>query len=126
MEGVTGSIPVAPTTHTGHLPICGDLPDLPAVGGLSWHRSRFFSLRRYSVPFFGVRSLPQKIPFRAAELVGVLRLRNGEQCFIVSVQLPVPPVSKSGVDPGGSVKWAEAARVVRTVATIPLARRANW
>jgi hypothetical protein len=86
MEGVTGSIPVAPTTHTGHLPICGDLPNLPAVGGLSWHRSRFFGLRRYSVPFFGVRSLPQKILFLAAELLGAFWLRKAEQLSTLPVE----------------------------------------
>jgi hypothetical protein len=39
---------------------------------------------------------------------------------------PCRPVSKSRVDPGGSVKWAETARVVQAGATIPLARRASW
>ena len=34
MVGVTGSIPVAPTIHSSFSPTCGDLPNMPAIGGL--------------------------------------------------------------------------------------------
>src|SRR5262245_23300054 len=34
MVGVTGSIPVAPTTHSRFLPTCGDAPKMPTNGGL--------------------------------------------------------------------------------------------
>ena len=34
MVGVTGSIPVAPTIHSSFSPTCGDLPNMPAMGGI--------------------------------------------------------------------------------------------
>jgi hypothetical protein len=34
MVGVTGSIPVAPTTQSGYPALCGDLRPWPAIGGL--------------------------------------------------------------------------------------------
>ena len=34
MVGVTGSIPVAPTTHSRFLPTCGDAAKMPTNGGL--------------------------------------------------------------------------------------------
>jgi Integrase core domain len=38
MEGVTGSIPVAPTTQSGCPALCGDLRHWPAIGGLDQAR----------------------------------------------------------------------------------------
>jgi hypothetical protein len=63
MVGVTGSIPVAPTTHSGFLPSSGDLPNVPAIGGLFCHAFRSPRLQADKVAEFGALSPALKFPF---------------------------------------------------------------
>ena len=70
------------STHSGHQPICGDLRELPAFGGLCRDRSQFIrSLPRQCASFPG-RSLPQEIPFLAADLCVRVKLRRKGPLFV--------------------------------------------
>ena len=71
MVGVTGSISVAPTTHSGYSRIRGDLRDVPAFCGHSDYPFGLFSLLRDRGAELGGQSLLRKIPF-----LGALRLER--------------------------------------------------
>jgi hypothetical protein len=70
MEGVTGSIPVAPTTHSGFLPSFRDLPNMPAIGGLFYAPFLSPGLQAGQVADFGALSPPLKFPFLVPKSCG--------------------------------------------------------
>ena len=72
MVGVTGSIPVAPTTQSGRTADFRGISEFRGFAGLSRHFFRDIrSLRAAAVAIgdFGGLSLRQKFPFLAARLV---------------------------------------------------------
>src|SRR5262249_8949805 len=70
MVGVTGSIPVAPTTHSRFLPTCGDAPKMPTNGGL-FQCVLFVSRSPGGQPAdFGAQSVRRKIAFLAPKSCG--------------------------------------------------------
>jgi len=75
MVWVTGSIPVAPTTHSRFLPTCGDAPKMPTNGGLFHASFESPSLRKGQTANFGPQSPRQKIPFLAPEKMWCRELR---------------------------------------------------
>jgi hypothetical protein len=62
--------PVAPTTHPGFLPGSGDLPNVPAIGGLFYRVFWFPSLQAGQVANFGALSPALKFPFLAPKRCG--------------------------------------------------------
>jgi len=75
MVGVTGSIPVAPTTHSRFLLTCGDAAKMPTNGGLFQCVVRISESLEGQTAEFGPRSPRQKIPFLAPKRCGAEKLR---------------------------------------------------
>src|SRR5262249_34634633 len=70
MVGVTGSIPVAPTTHSRFLPTSGDAPKMPTNGGPFQCVPLVSRSPQGQTADFSPQSLRQKIPFLAPKSCG--------------------------------------------------------
>jgi hypothetical protein len=70
MVGVTGSIPVAPTTHSQFLPKYGDLRNMPAIGGLFYCALPVSASPDWHSAPFGLLSPRHKFPFLAPKKCG--------------------------------------------------------